>query len=99
MSFTPVGDMLQHKLGDNPGLKKQVEGEEVIDAANTVFEDFFGADLMVHIKPLFLKNRTLTVTISSSTVAQELRVNQKAIVDKINGKLGKNDIDRIRYLA
>lgn len=99
MAFTPLGDALQHKMHANKPLKKQLEASQVIDVASHVFQELFGEDGAKHIIPQFLKNRTLTVTCASSVVAQEIRLNQMTIVEKINEKLGKNDVDRIRYLA
>ncbi|NCO05135.1 MAG: DUF721 domain-containing protein [Candidatus Magasanikbacteria bacterium] len=99
MSFTSIGDSLKKKIGDTSPLKKQVEAAQIVEYATAVFEDMFPPELAKHAKPLFLKNRTLTVTCSSSTLAQEIRVNQTQIVEKLNEKLGKNEVDRIRYLS
>jgi predicted nucleic acid-binding Zn ribbon protein len=99
MSFTPLGDALQDKMKSTSPLKKQVEASEAVEAATAVIEHMFPADLVGHAKPLFLKNRTLTVTCASSTMAQEIRLRQAELVDNINKKLGKNEVDRIRYLA
>ncbi len=98
MAFTPIGDALKDSMAPKGPLKKQVEAASVVEFAEEVFRDMFGENAK-HAKPLFLKNRTLTVTCSSSAVAQEIRLNQQAIVEKINQKLGKNEVDRIRYLA
>lgn len=71
----------------------------VIEYAQSVLDGMFGAEQASHAKPLFLKNRTVTITCSTSAIAQEIRLNQQTIVDKINEKLGKKEVDRIRYLA
>jgi len=92
MAFTPLGNTLNDIL-------KQIESSEVIETAKKVLDDFFGEKLIDAVKPLFLKNRTLTVSCTSGAVAQEIRLNQIDIVEKINEKLGKKEIDRIRYLA
>jgi len=99
MPFSPIGDTLQDKVNQNKPLQKQVEAGQIVEIAETVFASLFGPDEAIHVKPLFLKNRTLTVTCSSSTVAQEIRLNQAEIVEKINTKMGKNEVDRIRYLS
>ena len=59
----------------------------------------YGKEISQAAKPLFLKNRTLTVSCSNSEIAQKIRENQTEIVEKINHVLGKNEVDRIRYLA
>ena len=96
MPFTPIGETLDDSNQSN--MKKQAATAQIVQIAENVFAEVFGKHA-IHAKPLFLKNRTLTVTCSSSTVAQEIRVNQAKIVEKINEKLGKNEVDRIRYLA
>ncbi|OGH64216.1 MAG: hypothetical protein A2821_03955 [Candidatus Magasanikbacteria bacterium RIFCSPHIGHO2_01_FULL_41_23] len=98
MTFTPLGDTLKNKIDKNSILGRQLESAGSIEAAETVLREMFG-DLANQAKPLFLKNRTLTVSCASSAIAQEIRVNQVKIVENINAKLGKNEVDRIRYLA
>lgn len=74
-------------------------GQIATDAASSVFLDMYGNENTQFIKPLFLKNRTMTVACSSSTIAQDIRLNQAKIVEKINEILGTNEVDRIRYLS
>jgi predicted nucleic acid-binding Zn ribbon protein len=99
MSFTPLGDSLLSKFSTNSTLKRQVETSEVVDLAKEVITELLGADIASHIRPLFLKNRTLTVSCGSGAVAQEIRLRQLEIVAKINEKIGRTEVDRVRYLA
>ena len=70
----------------------------IIKIAEDVFAELLGEQDGKDILPQFLKNRTLTVSCLSSAVAEAIRARQQEIVDKINEKLKKNEIDRIRYL-
>ena len=97
MAFSSISDTLHEHSSAKVG--KQVDAAMVIEHTNEVLADMFGDELAAEAKPLFLKNRTLTITCTSSAMAQELRLNQPAIVEKINKKLGKDEVDRIRYLA
>lgn len=99
MTFTQLGDTLNKNLDDKTDLKRQVEANQVLDFASRVLVEVFGREQAYHVKPLFLKNRTLTITCSSATMAQEIRLNQNDIVIKINGMLGRSEVDRIRYLS
>lgn len=99
MTFTPIGDALKKKVSDGSALKHQLESTEVVDIAQAIFDELFGTDPKMQVKPLFLKNRTLTVTCPSSAIAQEIRLNQAKIVKKLNEKIGKKEVDRIRYLT
>ena len=99
MSFTPLGDALHDKMKGQKALKNQIEASEAVEIAEAVFVDLFGEDMAVHAKPLFLKNRTLTVSFSITAMANEIRLNQAKIVSAINKKMKKDEVDRIRYLA
>ena len=99
MSFTPLGKTLNDKMSSKTPLKKQVEAAQFVEIAEDIIKNMFDKDIAHHAKPLFLKNRTLTISCSSSVMAQEIRLNQAEIVKKINEKLGKKEVDRIRYLA
>ncbi|MCF6276537.1 MAG: DUF721 domain-containing protein [Candidatus Magasanikbacteria bacterium] len=98
MSFTPLGQELKNKFNQNTTLQKQIETSSIIEIAEEIMKEFFGKDSVTLTRPLFLKNRTLTVSCASSVMAQELRLRQKELVEEINKKVGKNEIDAIRYL-
>lgn len=99
MSVTPLGDALDEKIDDESTLKKQIDASKVVNIAQDVLEDMFGKEQALHANPQYLKNRTLTITCSSSTMAQEIRLNQEDLVKKINNKLGTDRVDTIRYLS
>jgi len=99
MSFTPLGDALNQRLSLKISLKKQLETAKVIEIAKAVFLELFSPELAQHAVPLFLKNRTLTVSCTSSAMAAEIRLRQGEIVKKMNAGLGETLVDRIRYLA
>ncbi|MFA7244821.1 MAG: DUF721 domain-containing protein [Candidatus Magasanikbacteria bacterium] len=99
MPFSSLGDTLNSRFAQKGPLKKQLEDSQVVEEAKVVLSEMFGEELANTAIPLFLKNRTLTISCSSSAMAQEIRLNQVQIVDKLNEKLGRNEVDRIRYLA
>lgn len=99
MPFTPIGDALHEKMRRAGALTQGVAAALVIERAQEALSEFLGVELAKEARPLFLKNRTLTVSCASGAVAQEIRLNQQAIVARLNEKLGKKEVDRIRYLA
>ncbi|OGH76945.1 MAG: hypothetical protein A2469_02400 [Candidatus Magasanikbacteria bacterium RIFOXYC2_FULL_40_16] len=99
MSFTPIGNTLYIKDSPEDQAKKQLEAAQVLEHADNTIIELFGKEKAYHIRPLFLKNRTLTISCATSLVAQEIRDRQAEIVDKINEKMGKKEVDSIRYLA
>lgn len=99
MVFIPIVDAIKGKVNSHQQLKKQIEIVQILELASKVFCELFNDDLARHAKPQYLKNRTLTVTCTSSALAQEIRINQAKIVELINTKAGESIVDRIRYLA
>ncbi len=75
-----------------------LENNQIIEYAEKVLAEILGPERACDVRPLFLKNRTLTITCVNSNLAQEIRLKQQEIVEKINEKLKANEIDRIRYL-
>ena len=79
-------------------LNKPQKDEEFIKIAKDSIGEIFDAEIAQKMSPLFLKNRTLTISCSNQEIAGYVRENQEKIVKKINLKLGKKEVDRIRYL-
>lgn len=98
MALTSLGDALKKRLSTDRPLQRQVETSSVLEIAMNVLQGFVGEENAKNVKPLFIKNRTLTVTCTSSIVSQEIHLNQAKIVEEINQKSGGNNLDRIRYL-
>lgn len=93
-----MGDALKQKFQLQGPLKTQVEAAQVVQKAEEALQDLF-AEETKHIKVLFVKNRTLTITCRSSVIAQEIRLNQAKIIEKVNSYFPSSLIDRIRYLS
>lgn len=85
-------------MTDNINKNKQLD-PLIASISENVLKEILSPDKAILARPLFLKNRTLTITCSDSEIAQEIAQNQQEIVLKINDKLGKNEIDRVRYLT
>jgi hypothetical protein len=98
MSMTLLGDALKKRMGMDRPLQAQAEAGLLISLAGSILNDFVGPDNSKYIKPLFIKNRTLTITCASSALSQEIHLNQAKIINQINEKFGQNALDRIRYL-
>lgn len=98
MAFSSMADALKNKMGTQTPLRAQVEAALIIQKAEQVFNELFGEETK-HIKVLYIKNRTLTLTCHSSVIAQEIRLNQAKIIEKLTEAFPGVPIERIRYLA
>ncbi len=99
MTLTPLGDALQNKFNRQRPLNSQIEAALIVEYTEAILLEVLGPIQGKLAKPLFLKNKTLTITCSNSAVAQEIRLHQGDIVSRVNQKLGGKHVDRIRYLA
>ena len=89
MTFSPLNNSKQSTL------KKD---EEFLGVAETCLNEIFKSEVAEKIRPLFLKNRTLTLSCANLEIANEVREKQDKIVIKMNEKLGTKEVDRVRYL-
>ena len=86
-------------MQDASPLMRGVVSASAVEIAVEVITELLPAGLAEHVKPLYVKNRTLTVTCASSVAAQEIRLRQAEIVSMINERLGVSEVDRLRYLV
>ncbi|MFB6182363.1 MAG: DUF721 domain-containing protein [Candidatus Magasanikbacteria bacterium] len=98
-SITPLGDALDETISEDSTLQKQVDASKVVEIAKEVIVEKYGEEQAKHAHPKYLKNGTLTISCTSSTMAQEIKLNKKEIVEDINQRLGKEKVDSIRYLT
>jgi len=78
-------------------MAASVQASLVVESAQKVFDDFFGLEPQL-VRVLYLKNRTLTVSVSAAPVAQEVKKNEAALLENIRNATGDRSIERIRYL-
>lgn len=79
------------------GAAKGVEASAIVLSAQQVFDEQFGAEPQL-VRVLYLKNRTLTVSVSGAPVAQEIKKNENELLKKIRQATGEKDLERLRYL-
>ncbi|MBF8280560.1 MAG: hypothetical protein HW383_333 [Candidatus Magasanikbacteria bacterium] len=80
------------------GIDKQLEAARVIEITAKILTDIFGAEKAKSMKPLYLKNRTITIATLSPAVAQDLKLKEKQIVGELNKAFPDAKVERIRYL-
>lgn len=71
----------------------------ILEYTKEVLSELFGRERAGEARPMFLKNRTLTIVCSTGDIARDIRLKQVEILEKINEKLGKKEVDSLRYLA
>jgi predicted nucleic acid-binding Zn ribbon protein len=95
--FHSLKNLLPKSL-ERSKIGRQVEISMVLEEFSRAVEKILGEKSARRIKPLYLKNRVITVATLSSVLAQELKLNEDKIIKKINEKFGREIILKIRYL-
>jgi len=79
------------------GFSQQVKTSLIIEEFEKKIKEIFGANLSKKIKPLYIKNRILTIACLSSVMAQEISFKKNEIIEAIN-KIFKEEVLReIRF--
>lgn len=82
------------------GLEKQVVSASILEKFSKVAEEIFGKGITEDkIRPLYLKNNTLTVACLSATMAQELKSHEQEILEKVNKENIGEKVERLRFLV
>ena len=95
---TSIKDILQSSL-QKAGIADQVNAAMVCNEFNRIMEEVFGKQISEKVKALYVKNRTLTLAVMSSAVGQELKLREQELIQKLEKKVGKNRVERLRFLV
>lgn len=98
MGFTPIKYTLNRNI-QSSGLQDQVDGARAIELFSSIVAETIGEDIAQKVKGLYLKNRTLTVSVPSPVIGQEIKLHEKQIVDALNRKMEVVVVERLRFLA
>jgi len=80
------------------GFSQQVKTSLIIENFEKIIREIFGPNISKKIKPLYLKDKVLTVACLSSVVAQELNFKKNEIINDIWLKLGEETIKDIKII-
>jgi len=93
--FKKISSILSSKFGKKDYLSKQIKIVQVFDMYRDGTKGLIpGAP---EPNPISLKNKTLTVSVQSSSHASELRMQESEIVETINQHFGEEVIKRVAY--
>lgn len=98
MTFTEIGKILDKKYGRSQ-MAQKVTASLVCEEFDKVVLELWGKKMKNMAQAMYLKNKILTVAVLSPVVAQELKIREKQLVDKLNSKFGRMTVDRLRFLS
>lgn len=94
----PLKDLLGRSVR-SAGIADQVTAAVVCDQFNRVVEEVLGEVAHDKAKALYVKNLTLTVAVASSALGQEIKLHEQEILEKLQKKVGENQVTRLRFLV
>ena len=81
------------------GLASQVSTALIIKEFDDYIRENLGQAVAKKVKPLYIKDKILTVACLSSVVVQEMRFKKAEILKLINQKFGKDAIKEIKFIV
>ncbi|RJR31618.1 DUF721 domain-containing protein [Candidatus Parcubacteria bacterium] len=96
MTFQKLENLLPKAIR-KANIEKQVTAAIVCNDFTMVVEAVIGKNVAAKARPLHIKNGILTVAVLSSVLAQEIKLHEPLILEKLNeGR--KDKIERIRFI-
>lgn len=97
MVFQKIGAILPKNI-KRSGISRQVEASIVCGAVDKELIRIFGEELGNQARALYYRDKTLTLAVLSSVLAQEIRFREGEILDFLDDKFGPQVVEKIRYL-
>lgn len=97
MTFKSLGDILPKHI-KKQGLGEQMQATQLLDLFLQKAKQKWGEAVEQEMKPLYIKNKTLTVAVTNAALAQELKLNEKEILEFLNKGQAVKLVERLRYL-
>ncbi len=96
--ITPLKNLLTESLG-RTGAAKEVLAAMVVDEANKLIAKIMGEKVRKRAEAKYVKNDELSIAVLSSVVTQEIKLHEYELMEKLNAKLGKEVVKKIRFLV
>jgi predicted nucleic acid-binding Zn ribbon protein len=92
-----IKELLSKRLKQT-GLSKNIRTSLVIEEFDSLLRKDFSASVATKIKPLYVKNKILTVACLSSVIASELNLHKQQLISQINKKFKSIALRDIRFI-
>jgi len=95
--FVKISDLLNKNIKKS-GASEQVSAIDVLNEFNRIIEERYAKNLKDRVKPLYIKNKTLTVSCDNQTTASELKLCERKIIQELNKEKKEPLVQTIRFL-
>ena len=92
-----LGNILpQHLKSSKVG--EQLEATVVLDRFVQKAQELWGKAIEQDMRPMYLKNKTLTIAVANAALAQEMKLHEEEILTFLNDSDQGIVVERLRYL-
>jgi len=96
--ITPLKKLLTESLG-RTGAAKEVMAAMICDEANKLIKEIMGNKVKKRAEAKYVKNQELAIAVLSSVVSQEIKLHEHELITKLNYKVGKEVVKKIKFLV
>lgn len=96
--ITPLKNLLNDSL-QRSGVAKEVSAAMVVDEANKLIGQIMGEKVKKRAEAKYVKNGELSIAVLSSVVTQEIKMHEHKLMEKLNKKIGKDVVKKVRFLV
>jgi len=98
MAFNSIGKLLPQRLRQ-AGLEREVQISQVIIMANDLLNELFGPQTTDYkAQAVSLKQKNLSIAAMNSSMRQELAIKERDFIFRLNKKIGKQMVERLRIV-
>jgi len=98
MAWDKLGNLLPKSI-NKAGIGKQISAAVICDKLLKILEEIFDERVTKKVKPMYIKNKTLTLAVMNSVIAQEIKLHEQEILDRINKGDKDKIVERLRFLV
>jgi len=98
MSFIKLEQLL-NKSVKKAGITDHLDSAKILVEFSEVAKKVFGESIMKKIKPLNLKNGTLSIACLSSVLGEKLKAQERKVLEELNRPYREKVVERLRFLA
>jgi len=98
MAWQKLENLLPRSI-KKAGIDKQVCAAVICDDFIKVLSEVFDERVTKKVKPMYIKNKTLTIGVLNSVLAQEIKLHEQEILRKLNVAGKEKVVERLRFLV
>ncbi|NCP16923.1 hypothetical protein COU24_00645 [Candidatus Kuenenbacteria bacterium CG10_big_fil_rev_8_21_14_0_10_39_14] len=98
MPFTEINKIISERYSKQD-LGKKVTASLVCEEFNKLIVSIWGKKIENNAQAMYLKDKILTIAALSPVVAQELKIREGELINRLADKFGQGVVDRLRLLT